>query len=1080
MKQFHFPLAATKTYRILPYVIAVFLLFKPMWCVAQQSSGGGDGYNPINNDYKKVPIPPSPNASALGKFGDIPVSASTGIPEITIPIYSYHDNLKNLNISVSLKYHSGGHKVEDMASNVGLGWALSAGGVIMRTMKGLPDDMPYGYLKTPPLPLFNTTGVDILAIDHMQPSTIPLISEGICLHNSPSFLTIKGIVENAYDGESDIFNLSIGSINEKFFFDKNGTPVFMTPNNLRLEYTYGTGNHFIEKFTLTDSKGVSYFFDILEYTQTDNAIEPSVPAPPMYISAWYLSRILAADEKDEIQFHYENTTDASYETGLMISYMTEHRDANTQPTKITHYYNTTHIYQAKRISEIILPDKTAVDFNYALNREDYANDKALTSIEVSGDKYKKLFRLNYDYFVSGNCYIGDMPCPYPPGSPNNWQKRLKLLSIQEESGSTILPPYLFEYNSTPLPFRNSKDQDWGGHYNGGATGALMSTATPLSVLGYDRIPSLSHCKAWILEGIKYPTGGKTRFTYELNEGFSEGVVKPIGGLRIQKKKDYDPLSDATYTTTYTYSKPDGTTSGVLITIPSYTAYSNSMLRRFIYGGAFWVAGKNNYLYETLNPTQTLSYFNGSPVIYTRVKEEQYVSGASNGYKIYEFTAGTPGLMHDFIYPFVQKQDFTWERGLPLKTSIYNSIGSLLVSEENEYQTISTSPPTTDETTRNLVAALYQWDNLDAIDQIVYGARYYYLWRGKSKLIKTTKKEYTTAGNLMKTVTEYAYDDTYHLPISTKTTDSKGKTKETKIYYPFHYNSATYPLMGQLVLKNRVDETISTEEWITENGNPGLKSILINDYSIVNTNLIKKTKTSILETNRIVPLNEVGVFDANNMYRSPEIKERVRIEAFDSRGRGIEFKYNGGETHSLIWGDHNEFPIASITNAEYADVAYSSFETHEKGNWQFTETASVTSSTAPTGKKVYPASTGISKNLNGSKTYIVSLWRNGNISVSNASLHHTGKTIDNWVYEEYKVSNSNNVNITGSGYVDELRIFPSTSQMTSYTYHTPQQMASESDHNGSISRYEYDELGRLKTIKDEEKNIIKKFDYHYEQ
>ena len=31
-------------------------------------------------ELKKVPIAPSPNASAIGKFGEIPFSLSTGIP----------------------------------------------------------------------------------------------------------------------------------------------------------------------------------------------------------------------------------------------------------------------------------------------------------------------------------------------------------------------------------------------------------------------------------------------------------------------------------------------------------------------------------------------------------------------------------------------------------------------------------------------------------------------------------------------------------------------------------------------------------------------------------------------------------------------------------------------------------------------------------------------------------------------------------------------------------------------------------------------------------------------------------------
>ncbi len=32
-------------------------------------------------------VPPSPDAAALGKYGQIPVDKSTGIPDISVPIY---------------------------------------------------------------------------------------------------------------------------------------------------------------------------------------------------------------------------------------------------------------------------------------------------------------------------------------------------------------------------------------------------------------------------------------------------------------------------------------------------------------------------------------------------------------------------------------------------------------------------------------------------------------------------------------------------------------------------------------------------------------------------------------------------------------------------------------------------------------------------------------------------------------------------------------------------------------------------------------------------------------------------------
>lgn len=1037
------------------------------------------------SDFKNVPIPPSPNASALGKFGDIPVSYSTGIPDISIPIYSYADKQKDLNLNISLMYHAGGHKVEDMASNVGLGWALNAGGVIMRTVKGIPDDASNGYLKTPALPLCNTDGVDIEEYGLITPSLYPSEARGICQYNSESFFIIKSIADNTWDGESDIFVLSVGSINEKFFFGKDGIPVFITPNTLHIEpvwsnYAYST----IEKFIVTDANGVSYIFDRREDTQTDDAFEPSVPAPPVYTSSWYLGKIKSADKIDSITFSYETTTVISYESGLTLS--VKSKLSGNPAVDFTYSYHTTHTYNAHRISEINLPDGTQVVFSYMHNRQDYIGDLGLTSIQISGDQHSERFGLNYDYFVSPNCYLDGVPCSFPP-SANGWQKRLKLLSVQKESGVISSPPYVFEYNSTPLPARNSKDQDWWGYYNGGLRGEQMENATLSSILGYDRIPSLSHCKAWSLEKITYPTGGNTQFTYGLNEGMTTTyyyspavpIFKQAGGLRIEKKEDYDPVTEATYTTKYTYTKEDSTTSGELITIPVYTAYRNHSIEIGNYGGARWISAKNVYWNESYAPTQTLSYFNGSPVIYTRIKEEQYVSGLSNGYKIFEFAAGTTGLMHDFTYPFVQKQDLDWMRGMPLKTSVFNSNNSLLSREENEYQISANSPPIADLNTRNLVAGVYRWDISSAFDQYVYGARYYNLIRGKSQLIKTTRKEYSGTSDSLQTITEYTYDPIHYLPTSTKITNSQGKTIETKNYYPFNYNPSTYPLMNSLVTEHRLAEVVSTEDWITEDGNSSVRSIVVNDYSIVNSNLLKKTKVSSLKTDKPIAQSTIGNFNPDILYRLSEIEEDVSIEKFDSRGRAVEFKFNGNGSQAMIWGDQNEYPIASATNAKYNDIAFTSFEEDSKGNWHY-EGASTLDNDAPTGKRVYRVDNPILKDINIQKVYVVSFWRKGTIFVNGGALSKTGKTIHGWTYEEYKVSYQSSITITGNGYVDEVRLFPEHSQMKSYTFKHPIDVKTISDYNGNIIYYDYDELGRLLTIKDDEGNLLNAFKYNYKE
>lgn len=74
----------------------------------------------------KEPGWPTPNAASLGKYGDIPVSHHTGVTNISIPIYTIQEG--DINLPISLDYHSSGIKVDEVASWIGLGWSLNVGG----------------------------------------------------------------------------------------------------------------------------------------------------------------------------------------------------------------------------------------------------------------------------------------------------------------------------------------------------------------------------------------------------------------------------------------------------------------------------------------------------------------------------------------------------------------------------------------------------------------------------------------------------------------------------------------------------------------------------------------------------------------------------------------------------------------------------------------------------------------------------------------------------------------------------------------------------------------------------------------
>lgn len=96
----------------------------------------------VTKAQQKLPafnyVPQTPATAAFTRYGDIPVDMSTGVTSTSIPIYTLSEN--GINIPVSISYHASGIKVDDVASTVGLGWTLNAGGGLTRTVLGLPDE----------------------------------------------------------------------------------------------------------------------------------------------------------------------------------------------------------------------------------------------------------------------------------------------------------------------------------------------------------------------------------------------------------------------------------------------------------------------------------------------------------------------------------------------------------------------------------------------------------------------------------------------------------------------------------------------------------------------------------------------------------------------------------------------------------------------------------------------------------------------------------------------------------------------------------------------------------------------------
>src|SRR5690606_7062780 len=97
----------------------------------------------FSSTYEVQKVPANPDVAQLGRFGSIPVNKYNGTANINIPIYEI--DFDGLKIPIALKYNTGGVRVEQEASWVGLGWSLSEGMTITREVNGYEDIYDYDH-----------------------------------------------------------------------------------------------------------------------------------------------------------------------------------------------------------------------------------------------------------------------------------------------------------------------------------------------------------------------------------------------------------------------------------------------------------------------------------------------------------------------------------------------------------------------------------------------------------------------------------------------------------------------------------------------------------------------------------------------------------------------------------------------------------------------------------------------------------------------------------------------------------------------------------------------------------------------
>lgn len=212
-----------------------------------------------------------------------------------------------------------------------------------------------------------------------------------------------------------------------------------------------------------------------------------------------------------------------------------------------------------------------------------------------------------------------------------------------------------------------------------------------------------------------------------------------------------------------------------------------------------------------------------------------------------------------------------------------------------------------------------------------------------------------------------------------------------------------------------------------------------------------------------------------------IKKEVEFFDYNIHGKLLQQAKQGDIIYSYIYDFANNLPVAQVVNATTADIAYAGFEADGKGYWDFSG-LTIQDDFSIAGSKCYSLQSGnlFKSGLDPNKKYLISFWvkGSGQVNVSNSIKVNRGETKNGWTFFEHIVSGTVSATLSGSGVIDEVRLYPVGSQMITFTYDPIVGVTSKTDENNQIIYYQYDSFGRLSLERDSDKNILKRYDYRY--
>jgi YD repeat-containing protein len=202
-------------------------------------------------------ISPSPQAEAFQKVGDYTVNNSSGMPDISIPLYEIdHCGYK---IPLTLRYIATPLRPSYNYDVTGHGWTLSSGYCITRSIEYIPDE-----------------------------------SNNFQLHPTSS---IMGNV-SGYNLRYDQFHATLPDGSSFYFYmhKENNQLEYVISDRKEWKIICNANSYNIESFIVTDNTGIKYYFTKADY---------AIGVQNSHNVTWYLTKIELTNSTTPILFQYD-------------------------------------------------------------------------------------------------------------------------------------------------------------------------------------------------------------------------------------------------------------------------------------------------------------------------------------------------------------------------------------------------------------------------------------------------------------------------------------------------------------------------------------------------------------------------------------------------------------------------------------------------------------------------------------------------------------------------------------------------------------------------------------------------------